>query len=275
MGRAEPPRQTISSGSVSMLRRLIYRIYEARLESEVRRGAIPHHVGVLPDGNRRFARTTGLASIGAGHRDGADNIERLIDWCDELGIPVITVWALSTDNLNRPAEELEAIFKIVETRVEALADRQQGAAISRRIRSVGRRDMLPASTVESIQRVEQMTASNDEGDLIIAIGYGGRDEIVDAVRRMIGDHAGRGETLADLAQILNAEEIGSYLYAPDIPDPDLVIRTSGELRLSGFMLWQSAFSEYYFCEAYWPAFRRIDFLRAIRSYGQRQRRRGR
>ncbi|MDE2936400.1 MAG: polyprenyl diphosphate synthase [Chloroflexota bacterium] len=258
-----------------MLRRLIYRIYEARLESEVRRGAIPHHVGVLPDGNRRFARTTGLASIGAGHRDGADNIERLIDWCDELGIPVITVWALSTDNLNRPAEELEAIFKIVETRVEALADRQQGAAISRRIRSVGRRDMLPASTVESIQRVEQMTAGNDEGDLIIAIGYGGRDEIVDAVRRMIGDHAGRGETLADLAQILNAEEIGSYLYAPDIPDPDLVIRTSGELRLSGFMLWQSAFSEYYFCEAYWPAFRRIDFLRAIRSYGQRQRRRGR
>ena len=135
--------------------------------------------------------------------------------------------------------------------------------------------MLPASTVESIQRVEQMTAGNDEGDLIIAIGYGGRDEIVDAVRRMIGDHAGRGETLADLAQILNAEEIGSYLYAPDIPDPDLVIRTSGELRLSGFMLWQSAFSEYYFCEAYWPAFRRIDFLRAIRSYGQRQRRRGR
>lgn len=258
-----------------MLRRLIYRFYEARLESEVRRGAIPRHVGVLPDGNRRFARTAGLASVGAGHRDGADNIERLIDWCDELGIPVITVWALSTDNLNRPAEELEAIFKIVETRVEALADRQQRAAISRRIRSVGRRDMLPASTVESIQRVEQMTAGNSEGDLIIAIGYGGRDEIVDAVRRMIGDHAGRGETLAELAQILTADEIGSYLYAPDIPDPDLVIRTSGELRLSGFMLWQSAFSEYYFCEAYWPAFRRIDFLRAIRSYAQRQRRRGR
>ena len=258
-----------------MLRRLIYRFYEARLESEVRRGAIPHHVGVLPDGNRRFARTAGLASVGAGHRDGADNIERLIDWCDELGIPVITVWALSTDNLNRPAEELEAIFKIVETRVEALADRQQRAAISRRIRSVGRRDMLPASTVESIQRVEQMTAGNRDGDLIIAIGYGGRDEIVDAVRRMIGDHAGRGETLAELAQILTADEIGGYLYAPDIPDPDLVIRTSGELRLSGFMLWQSAFSEYYFCDAYWPAFRRIDFLRAIRSYGQRQRRRGR
>ena len=258
-----------------MLRRLIYRIYEARLENEVRRGAIPHHVGVLPDGNRRFAQIAGLASVGAGHRDGADNVERLIDWCDELGIPVITVWALSTDNLNRSAKELNAIFKIVEARVEALAERQQRAAISRRIRSVGRRDLLPASTVESIKQVEQLTAGNTDGDLIIAIGYGGRDEIVDAVRRMIGDRAGRGESLADLAQILTADEIGNYLYAPDIPDLDLVIRTSGELRLSGFMLWQSAFSEYYFCEAFWPAFRRIDFLRAIRSYSQRQRRRGR
>ena len=258
-----------------MLRGLIYRIYEARLESEVRRGAIPRHVGVLPDGNRRFARTAGLPSIGAGHRDGADNIERLIDWCDELGIPVITVWALSTDNLNRPADELEAIFRIVESRVEALAERQQRTAISRRIRSVGRRDLLPDSTVESIQRVERMTANNGDGDLIIAIGYGGRDEIVDAVRRMIRDHAGRGESLDDLARTLDAGEFGRYLYAPDIPDPDLVIRTSGELRLSGFMLWQSAFSEYYFCDVYWPAFRRIDFLRAIRSYGQRHRRRGR
>ncbi len=258
-----------------MLRRLIYRIYEARLENEVRSGAIPHHVGVLPDGNRRFARTAGLSSIGAGHIGGADNIERLIDWCDELGIPVITVWALSTDNMNRPADELETIFEIVESRVEALAKRQQRAAISRRIRSVGRRDLLPASTVESIQRVEQLTSDNGDGDLIIAIGYGGRDEIVDAVRRMISDHARRGESLDDLAQTLDADEFGRYLYAPDVPDPDLVIRTSGELRLSGFMLWQSAFSEYYFCDVYWPAFRRIDFLRAIRSYGQRHRRRGR
>ena len=258
-----------------MLRRLIYRVYEARLAKEVRRGAIPHHVGVLPDGNRRFARTAGLSSIGAGHLDGADNIERLIDWCDELGIPFITVWALSTDNMNRPSDELETIFKIVESRVEALAERQRRAAISRRIRSVGRRDLLPASTVESIQRVEQMTADNRDGDLIIAIGYGGRDEIVDAVRRMIRDHARRGESLDDLAHTLDADEFGRYLYAPDIPDPDLVIRTSGELRLSGFMLWQSAFSEYYFCDVYWPAFRRIDFLRAIRSYGQRHRRRGR
>ena len=135
--------------------------------------------------------------------------------------------------------------------------------------------MLPASTVEAIERVERATEGNAAGDLIVAVGYGGRDEIVDAVRRMIDDHAGRGDSLDDVARLLDADEIGRYLYAPDIPDPDLVIRTSGELRLSGFMLWQSAFSEYYFCEAYWPAFRRIDFLRAIRSYAQRKRRRGR
>ena len=258
-----------------MLRRLVYRFYEGRLEAEVRRGAIPHHVGVLPDGNRRFARTSGLASVGAGHRDGADNIERLIDWCNELGIPVITVWVVSTDNMHRPADELDAIFEIVETRVEALAEQQRHAALPRRIRAVGRRDVLPASTVEAIERVERATEGNAAGDLIVAVGYGGRDEIVDAVRRMIDDHAGRGDSLDDVARLLDADEIGRYLYAPDIPDPDLVIRTSGELRLSGFMLWQSAFSEYYFCEAYWPAFRRIDFLRAIRSYAQRKRRRGR
>ena len=258
-----------------MLRRLVYRFYEARLEAEVRQGSIPHHVGVLPDGNRRFARTAGLASIGAGHRDGADNIERLIDWCDELGIAVITVWVLSTDNMHRPADELDAIFELVETRVEALAEQQRRAVLPRRIRAVGRRYLLPASTVEAIERVERSTEDNADRDLIVAVGYGGRDEIVDAVRRMIHAHAGSGKSLEELEHLLDTDEIGRYLYAPDIPDPDLVIRTSGELRLSGFMLWQSAFSEYYFCEAYWPAFRRIDFLRAIRSYGQRQRRRGR
>ena len=260
---------------MDVLRRLAYRFYEGRLEAEVRRGAIPHHVGVLPDGNRRFARTSGLASVGAGHRDGADNIERLIGWCDELGIPVVTIWVLSTDNFARAPEELDAIFAIVEARVEALAEQQRHADLPRRIRAVGRRDLLPASTVEAIERVERATAEHGAGDLIVAVGYGGRDEIVDAVRRLIDDRAERGDSLAEVSSALDADELGRYLYAPDIPDPDLVIRTSGELRLSGFMLWQSAFSEYYFCDAYWPAFRRIDFLRAIRSYGQRQRRRGR
>ncbi len=254
---------------------LVYRYYERRLEADVRRGAIPRHVGILPDGNRRFARTSGLQRIGDGHREGADNVARVLGWCDELGIPVVTVWVLSTENLQRPPVELDAIFEIVEERVDDLARRQRRASLPRRIRAVGRRDLLPASTVAAIERVERLTAENTEGDLLVGVGYGGRDEIVDAVRRMIVDHVERGDSLERVATELDAEGIARYLYAPDVPDPDLVIRTSGELRLSGFMLWQSAYSEYYFCDAFWPAFRRIDFLRAIRSYAHRQRRLGR
>ena len=254
---------------------LVYRYYERRLEADVRRGAIPRHVGILPDGNRRFARTSGLQRIGDGHREGADNVARVLGWCDELGIPVVTVWVLSTENLQRPPAELDAIFEIVEERVDDLARRQRRASLPRRIRAVGRRDLLPASTVAAIERVERLTAENTEGDLLVGVGYGGRDEIVDAVRRMIVDHVERGDSLELVATELDAEGIARYLYAPDVPDPDLVIRTSGELRLSGFMLWQSAYSEYYFCDAFWPAFRRIDFLRAIRSYAHRQRRLGR
>ena len=254
---------------------LVYRYYERRLEADVRRGAIPRHVGILPDGNRRFARSSGLLRVGDGHREGADNVGRLLGWCDELGIPVVTIWVLSTENFQRPPDELDAIFEIVEKRVDDLAERQRRASLPRRIRAVGRRDLLPASTVAAIERVERLTAQNADGDLLVGVGYGGRDEIVDAVRRMIVDHVERGDSLERVARDLDAEGIARYLYAPDVPDPDLVIRTSGELRLSGFMLWQSAYSEYYFCDAFWPAFRRIDFLRAIRSYAHRQRRLGR
>jgi short-chain Z-isoprenyl diphosphate synthase len=255
-----------------MLLDLVYRLYERKLETEVRRGTLPQHVGFLPDGNRRSAREAGLTSVGEGHRQGADTIERLIRWCDELHIPVVTLWVLSTENFQRPPEELAAIFDIVETRIDGLAKQQNARA--RRIRAVGRRDLLPASTIDAIERVEKATAANLGGELLIAVGYGGREEIVDAVRRMIADRLRHGDSLEGIASGLEADEIARYLYAPDVPDPDLIIRTSGELRLSGFMLWQSAYSEYYFCDAYWPAFRRIDFLRALRSYAHRQRRRG-
>lgn len=269
------PALTLAYRVASAVRGVAYHWYERQLEREVRAGAIPRHVGVLPDGNRRFARTTGLESTAEGHRAGAETVGRLLQWCDDLDIPVVTLWVLSTDNFQRPEHELAAIFSIVEERVGQLAELQARARRPRRVRAVGRRDLMPPSTLAAIERVEQATAGNAGGDLLVAVGYGGREEIVDAVHRMVADHAGRGESLDDLATSLDAEEIAKYLYAPDVPDPDLVIRTSGELRLSGFMLWQSAYSEYYFCDVFWPAFRRIDFLRAIRSYGQRQRRRGR
>lgn len=257
-----------------MLRSLVYRLYERQLEAQVHRDLIPRHVGVILDGNRRFALTRGLASLADGHKYGADNADQLVTWCDELRIPVVTLWALSTDNLQREPEELDAIYAIVEEKVEALAEMQAKSTFPRRVRAVGRRELLPASTQAAIERVEAATADNAPYELIVAVGYGGREEITDAVRRMIADRIVRGDSLEGIAASLDPEEIGRYLYAPDVPDPDLIIRTSGELRLSGFLLWQSAYSEYYFCDVFWPAFRRIDFLRAIRSYAHRQRRRG-
>jgi len=254
---------------------LVYRWYERKLEADVRRGAIPQHVGILPDGNRRFARLTEMKSVDEGHRSGAETLTRLVQWCDDLEIPVITIWVLSTDNFERPAEELAGIFSLVEEGVDGLLEAQSKSARPRRIRSVGRRELIPPTTLAAIERIERETAEYTGGDLIIAVGYGGREEIVDAVRRMLSDRIARGESLEGIASGLDADEIAGYLYAPDVPDPDLIIRTSGELRLSGFMLWQSVYSEYYFCDVFWPAFRRIDFLRALRSYGQRQRRRGR
>src|SRR5262249_44073728 len=161
-------------------------------------------------------------------------------------------------------EELSAIFEIVEAKVDEFAELEAKARVHRRIRAVGRRDLLPDSTRAAIERVEAATAHHTEAELIIAVGYGGREEITDAVKRMIAAHLRRGESLEGIAGGLDPDEISQYLYAPDVPDPDLIIRTSGELRLSGFMLWQSAYSEYYFCDVFWPEFRRIDFLRAIR-----------
>jgi short-chain Z-isoprenyl diphosphate synthase len=258
-----------------MLLSLVYRWYERRLEGVVRRGAIPQHVGVLPDGNRRFARIAGMGSVDEGHRQGAATIERLIQWCDDLEIPVITIWVLSTDNFHRPAEELAGIFRLVEERIDGLAEAQAKAKRPRRVRAVGRRDLMPPATLAAIERVEQATAHHEGGELLVAVGYDGREEIVDAVRQLLRDHVTSGDSLESVASALDADGIGRYLYASDVPDPDLIIRTSGELRLSGFLLWQSAYSEYYFCDVYWPAFRRIDFLRALRSYGLRERRRGR
>jgi short-chain Z-isoprenyl diphosphate synthase len=234
---------------------------------------MPKHVGVVLDGNRRFARKHGLLDIGAGHRAGADKAEELVRWCDTLGVPCITVWVLSVDNFRRSPEEMNSIFQIVEEKVAALGKAETRTS-QRRIRAVGRLDLLPQETQDAIARVEAETAENGPYDLMIAIGYGGREEITDAVKRLIADRVRRGDSLEGIAEGLEPDEIGRYMYAPDVPDPDLIIRTSGELRLSGFLLWQSAYSEYYFCDVYWPEFRKIDFLRAIRSYASRQRRRG-
>ena len=247
---------------------VLYAAYAARLARQLTPRDIPRHVGVMLDGNRRWARERGT-STAEGHQAGADNIANLLTWCEEVGVEVVTLWLLSTDNLSRPEAELRALLGIIEEAVTDLA-----ATGRWRIHPVGALDVLPASTSAVLRTAEARTAAV-EGMLVnVAVGYGGRREIADAVRALLLEHAAAGTTIEELAEVLDVEHIAEHLYTRGQPDPDLVIRTSGEQRLGGFLLWQSAHSEFYFCEAYWPDFRKVDFLRALRSYGARHRRFG-
>lgn len=250
------------------IRRLLYPAYEARMVKALPADQLPKHVGVMLDGNRRWAKAVG-ADTAHGYRAGAANIEPLLEWCEEVGVEVVTLWLLSTDNLNRPPEQLTGLLGVIEGAVATLAEAQRW-----RLHPVGALDLLPASTAERLKAAADATREC-EGLLVnIAVGYGGRREIADAVRSLLHEQASRGMTLEELAEVIDVEHIAEHLYTKGQPDPDLVIRTSGEQRLGGFLLWQSAHSEFYFCEAYWPDFRRVDFLRAIRAYAQRERRFG-
>ncbi len=257
-----------------MLRELIYRLYTRRLDDEVRAGRLPHHIGLILDGNRRFAREMGFLDVVEGHRRGADKVEEVLNWCEDLGIRMVTIWILSTENLSRPPDELSALLGLIERKLREAAVDPKIHRKRLRIRAIGRLEMLPASMQEAIRVAEEATRDYDSFFLNVAVGYGGRQEIADAVGSLMRERAAQGQDLAALADEVSPDLIGKYLYTYELPDPDLIIRTSGELRLSGFLLWQSAYSEYYFCDAYWPSFRRIDFLRAIRSYQQRERRYG-
>jgi len=252
------------------LRRLVYRAYQRNVAAGLTPSSIPRHIGVILDGNRRWAKNSGLDASG-GHRAGAAKILEFLGWCDEVGVEVVTLWLLSTDNLTgRSPDELSALFQISEGVAGEIA-----ATGRWRVRPVGALDLLPASTSARIKELQEQTAAVDCPRTVnIAIGYGGRREIADAVRALLADHAARGTTIEQLAEILDVEHIAEHLYTKGQPDPDLVIRTSGEQRLSGFLLWQSAHSEFSFCEALWPDFRKVDFLRALRQYGQRERRSG-
>jgi short-chain Z-isoprenyl diphosphate synthase len=250
------------------VRGLAYRLYEHRLEVSLSPRTIPRHVGVMCDGNRRWARSAGLADVSSGHQAGADKIFEVLQWCRQAGVEVVTLWLLSTDNLARPATELEPLLRIIEDTVRELAAQKW------HVNPMGALDLLPADTARVLKDAAEATAAQDGLLVNVAVGYGGRREIADAVRSLLQDHATRGTTIEELAEILDVEHIAEHLYTAGQPDPDLVIRTSGEQRLGGFLLWQSAHSEFYFCDAYWPAFRRVDFLRALRSYAARQRRFG-
>ena len=250
------------------MRQLVYGLYERRLAATLPPSVVPRHVGVILDGNRRWARASG-AGAAEGHRAGADRILDFLGWCEDAGVERVTLWLLSTDNLTRPAQELSDLLEIIEDVVGRLA-----AARRWRVHPVGALDLLPAPTARRLKEHEEATRGVEGLHVNVAIGYGGRREIADAVRALLHDQAQQGRSIEELAEILDVEHIAEHLYTRGQPDPDLVIRTSGEQRLSGFLLWQSAHSEFYFCEALWPDFRKVDFLRALRSYSQRHRRFG-
>ncbi len=259
-----------SVGVRAWVREALTTLYERRLARGVLGGETPRHVGVIIDGNRRWAKSIGLEDVNAGHRVGADKIADLLRWCDEADVEVVTLFLLSTDNLQRPEPELTPLLRII----EGVACDLAGPGRNWHLRAVGALELLPAETVAVLKEAEEDTRDRPGVSVNLAVGYGGRREIADAVRSLLAEHAARGTTLAELVEVLDVEHIAEHLYTRGQPDPDLIIRTSGEQRLSGFLLWQTAHAEFYFTDVYWPEFRRVDFLRALRDYAARNRRFG-
>ena len=247
---------------------LLYGAYERRLQHRLDRQRMPKHVGAIVDGNRRWAKGEG-AGVDHGYQAGADKIGEFLHWCEELDVEIVTLWVLSTDNLQRSQSELASLLAVIENLIVDLASHGTW-----RIRLIGNLEMLPSESAARMKKTSGDTASVVGMNVNICVGYGGRQELTDAMRSLLLEQAAKGKTLEEVAKTLEVDHIAEHLYTKGQPDPDLVIRTSGEQRLSGFLLWQSVHSEFYFCDALWPAFRRVDFLRAIRSYAARERRYG-
>lgn len=257
-----------------MIKQFLYPLYERRLLAGIGRGPVPRHLGLIQDGHRRYSREAGLADLSEGYRRGAATTEEVLKWCADLKIRLVTLWWLSTENLSREPTDLRAVIRVIETALTDWIRQRLPDRLGMRICPIGKLELLPRSLLETLKSVEAATRHLDRMRLNVGVGYGGREEILDAFRGYLRDSFMRDDSREKILEGLSLDAVEKYLYTTDCPDPDLIIRTSGEVRLSGFMLWQSAYSEFYFCDAYWPAFRKIDFLRALRSYQQRQRRFG-
>ncbi|KAB1649682.1 isoprenyl transferase [Pseudoclavibacter endophyticus] len=249
---------------------LLYRLYLQRVRRELEGMTVPRHVAMIIDGNRRWAKLLGHADAAHGHRAGAAKMAEFLTWCDRAGIEVVTIYLLSQDNLrHRSNDELRELVPIIASLARTIGRNEQW-----RVQHVGSDDGLDDELLATLDAVEQQTADRTGMHVNLAVGYGGRNEIVEAVRSMLRAGAERGRSIAELAESVTVDEIAKYLYTGGQPDPDLVIRTSGEQRLSDFLLWQSAHSEFYFVEALGPDLREVDFWRALRDYAGRQRRFG-
>ena len=249
--------------------KFIYSLYESRLQKGLSKNELPKHIGLIHDGHRRYARRENLLSYEVSYKIGMVRFKECLSWCDELGIDYVTSWLLSKENLSRPEEELEPYFIVLNELFEELII--DDLVDNFKIQFIGSIDLLPDYLKETINKLQEVRAGGEK-TITIALGYGGRQEILDAIKSLVIEN--KEKDLEELVQEINDEQIREHLYLPDAPDIDLIIRTSGESRLSGFLLWQSAYSEFVFQDVYWPEFRKIDFLRCLREYIQRERRFG-
>lgn len=255
---------------VNLLPNLLYPLYEARLRRELAECEQPKHIALMCDGNRRWAREAGFVDVSHGHRVGAKKIGEVVGWARESNVELVTIYLLSTENLSRDSSELELLYDIIADVVDELAHGDHDC----RLRLVGHLGLLPAEVATRLREATADTQDQNGIAVNIAVGYGGRQEIVDAVQTLVAEEAAAGTAAVEMADKVSIDSLSKHMYTSGQPDPDLVIRTSGEQRLSGFLLWQSAYSEIWFTDTYWPAFRRVDFLRALRDFSQRSRRFG-
>jgi len=246
-----------------------YQTYEKRLLKEVKAANVPHHVAIIMDGNRRFAKSLGMV-VAEGHEKGREKLEELLEWCLDIGIKMLTVFAFSTENVGRSREEVDTLMRMFAQSFKRLATDERVHKHRIRVRVLGQTDLLPADVVEAIREAEERTKDYDSYFFNLAVGYGGREEILHAIRNVAVKVKEGDLDVNDITE----RTFSDFLYTRDMPDPDLILRTSGEERISNFLLWQLAYAELYFADVYWPGFRKIDFLRAVRSYQLRRRRFG-
>ena len=255
---------------MNMAENILYRLYEWYITRDLKPEKMPKHVAIIMDGNRRYSKLQGNIDVVKGHEIGVDTLEKVLDWSIELGIEIITVYAFSTENFNRPPHEVEGLMNLFVTNFKRLVDHEKIHRNEVKVKVVGRTDLIPESVREAIKEAEDATAKYDKRLFNIAIGYDGRMEIIDSIKKIINQVQAGEITVDDVDEDL----VSKNLYTEGLADPNLIIRTSGEERLSGFLLWQSSYSELYFCETLWPELRKVDFVRAIRSDQERERRFG-
>lgn len=245
-------------------------IYEKTLLEQIKEnGNVPYHIGIITDGNRRFAKEMGK-DANYGHEKGKEKLEEVLEWCMEIGTKIVTVYVFSTENFKRNMDEVDFLFHLINDSLKNMVIDPRVIKNKIRVRVIGNTESLPQYLQETIKYVEEKTGGYNDFKLNLAVGYGGREEIIDAIKKIAQDYSNGKIKIDDI----NEENFKKYLYDGSIPDPDLILRTSGEERISNFLLWQSAYSELYFSDVYWPDFRKIDFLRAVRTYQNRQRRFG-